>query len=67
MTMDLKQRIAMSNNFTPSEKLLLQEAVNTVANTSGVVERGNPTWKSIPAEKVFEAGAKRCPTCGAPV
>jgi hypothetical protein len=63
---DLKQRIAASADFTPTEKLLLQEAINTVANTSGVVDRSNPTWRDIPAEKVFDADTtKRCPTCGA--
>jgi hypothetical protein len=61
----LKERIASSDRFTDSEKLFLQEAVNLIAKTNGVVEPGNPTWKTIPAERVFEAGAKRCPTCGA--
>jgi hypothetical protein len=66
-TFDLKERIASCEQFSAAEKLLLQEAINTVANTNGVIERGNPTWKTLPAEKVFEAGAKRCPTCGAAV
>ena len=67
MAFDLKERIALSESFTAAEKLLLQEAINTVANTTGVVERGNPTWKTIDADRVLTAGASRCPTCGAPV
>jgi hypothetical protein len=33
---------------------------------SGVIERGNPTWKTLPAEKVFGSppASPVCPTCG---
>jgi len=68
---DLKERIAMSREFSVEEKVFLQEAINAAARkppgSGGAIEidRSNPTWRKIPADKVLEAGAKRCPTCGA--
>jgi hypothetical protein len=65
---DLKERIALSGEFSAEERVFLLEAINAATRPqpgSGVVDQSwRDTWKDIPADKVLEAGMKRCPTCG---